>query len=71
MVETGKYYSIKGIDEYCLPKIKRRLCDLGFIKGEKIKLLRKSLLKRAFLIEIRGAVLTLKREIAAYVLVEC
>ena len=51
-------------------KIKRRLLDLGFTKGQRVKVLRKSILGKVFLVEIRKFVLSLREEVAQYVLVE-
>ena len=65
--KINKFYIIDNISLLSSLKVKRRLLELGFTKGQKIKLLRKSLLGKAFLIEIRGYTLTLKKQIAALV----
>lgn len=65
--KINKTYIIENISELTSLKIKRRLLELGFTKGQKIKLLRKSLLGKAYLIEIRGYTLTLKKQIATFI----
>ena len=40
----------------------RRLCELGFISGEKVYLERKSILKGVFLIKIKNYLLAIKRK---------
>ena len=65
--KINKTYIIEKISELTSLKIKRRLLELGFTKGQKIKLLRKSLLGKAYLIEIRGYTLTLKKQIATFI----
>ncbi|MDR0850222.1 MAG: ferrous iron transport protein A [Christensenellaceae bacterium] len=44
------------------PKVKRRLCDLGFL-GATVKIDKISSLKGVYLIEIRGALLSLRARI--------
>jgi len=66
----NKSYVISGIKECCPIKIKRRLFDLGFLPQTEIKILRKSMLKKVYLIEIREYVLSAQRELCEYVLVE-
>ena len=65
--KIGQVVKIKKINENCPIKIKRRLLDLGFIEGINIKLLRKSILSKVLLIEIRGYTLSLQRKIAEYI----
>ena len=62
--KIDKLYKIKGVFDGTPFKIKRRIFELGFTKGQSIKLLRKSMLKKAYLVEIRGIVLTLRKDIA-------
>lgn len=60
--KIGVRYKIDLIDD--LPfKIKRRLYELGFLSGQVLKISRVSLLKKAYLIEIDGYTLTLRRNI--------
>ena len=68
-VRVGKCVEIDKISQQAPTKIKRRLLDLGFTKGVKIRVLKKSLLKEDILIEIRNFTLTIRRDIAQYILV--
>ncbi len=65
--KIGKLYTIDAIGEQLPLKIRRRMYDLGFINGQKIKVVRKSLLKKAILIEIRGYTLSLRSTIAEFI----
>ena len=65
--QIGKLYTIDAIGEQLPLKIRRRMYDLGFINGQKIKVVRKSLLKKAILIEIRGYTLSLRSTIAGFI----
>lgn len=60
---------IKGFSSCISPRLSRRLLELGFLKGEKIKVLRKSLLGKAYLVELRFYTLTIRKDIARHVLV--
>ena len=51
-------------------KIKRRLLELGFIKDEKVLILKKSRLKGVYLLQIKGYVLALKKKEVANIMVE-
>lgn len=68
--KLGTFYKIHKISYSVGDKVKRRLLDLGFTKGEKIRVVGKSLLKKAYLIEIRGYTLTLKKDIVSCILVD-
>lgn len=68
--KENKYYSICFIDVRLSTKIKRRLYDLGLLPGQRIKVLRKSLLKKAYLIEIRGYTLCLRNTIVQSIIVK-
>lgn len=67
--KVGSFYKIKGIDIAAPLKIKRRILELGFTLGQALKLARKSLLGKAFLVEIRGYTLTIRKDIAQYILI--
>lgn len=67
--KMGKTYKIIGIDEALAPKLKRRLFDLGLLSGHSIKVVRKSLLSKAYLIEVRGYTLSLRNTIVRAILV--
>ncbi len=66
--KLGKVYKIQNINDIAPIKIFRRLFDLGFTCGQRVKLVRKSLLGKACLIEIRGFTLSLRSDIAEFVL---
>ena len=50
-------------------KNKMRLFEFGFFKGQKIKLIKKSFLKKTLLIELMNNILSIRSEIAMYVMV--
>ncbi len=66
----NEYKSIFSFAESTPFKIKRRLLELGFTPGTRVKVLRRSLLGQAYLVEIRGFTLSMRKEILAYVNVE-
>ena len=47
-----------------------RLLELGFTQGQKVKIVRLSLAKNTFLVEIRGYLLSLRRSVAEIVRVK-
>ncbi len=51
-------------------KIRRRLGDLGFTEGQNVRLVRKSLLGKVYLIELRGYTLSVRKDILKAVLVK-
>ena len=65
----GKFYSVKGIEPSSPIKIKRRILELGFTSGQNVKLIRKSLLGKAYLVELRGFTITIRKDIAKMILV--
>ena len=66
----GRSYIIEKIDESQPFKIRRRLCELGFTSGQAVTLVRTSLLKKAYLVEIRGYTLSLRHDILKAVMVK-
>lgn len=68
-IKKGKYSQIEKISDDAPLRIKRRLLELGFTKGEKARVVRKSLLSHAYLVEIRGYTLSVRKDIAGYVIV--
>lgn len=68
--KENKYYSIIKIDSLLPEKLRRRLYDLGFLAGQKIRVVNKSLLKKAYMIEIRGYTLSLRNTIVNAIKVE-
>ena len=67
--KKGKTYKICGYETFLPLKILRRLNDLGLTKGQQVRLLNCSLLKKALLIEVRGYLLSLQSSVAAGVLI--
>ena len=65
-----RYCIFSGFDESMPFRIRRRMCELGFIAGQKVRLVRCSLLKRAFLVELRGYTLSLRKSIVEGLLVK-
>ncbi len=68
-VEINKEYKIVEFVEGPFA-IKRRLFELGFIRGRSIKVIRKSLIKKTILVEIEGYLLSLRCTVAQIILVE-
>lgn len=68
--QFGKNYEIVGLVATAPLKIRRRLCDLGFNAGQKIRLVRKSLLGKAYLVELRGYTLSIRGSVAEAVIVK-
>ncbi|MCI8554975.1 MAG: ferrous iron transport protein A [Clostridia bacterium] len=64
--KRGQYTTIKGISVLAPIKIKRRLLELGFTRGVKARVVRKSLLGNAYMIELRGYTLTLRKDIVSF-----
>lgn len=68
-VEINKEYKIVEFAEGAFP-IRRRLYELGFICGRKIKVVKKSLIKKTILVEIENYLLSLRCTVAQIILVE-
>ena len=68
-VKSNILFKIKEIKKCCPFKIKRRLLDLGFLPETELKVIKKSLLSKVLLIEIRGYCLSLQTKIADYIIV--
>lgn len=62
-------YKIKEISRVN-EKVFRRFLELGLIRGQTIKILNTSILKKVFLIEFRGYLLSVKSSLADYIFVE-
>lgn len=67
---NGTTYVICDILSLISDKNRIRLLELGFIKGKKVKVITKSLLKKTLLIEISGYTLSLRKDIADLVVVK-
>ena len=59
--KVNKTYRVVGVNGQC--KETRRLLELGIIAGQPIKILNKSSLKKVYLVEIRGYLLSVKASI--------
>lgn len=69
-LKVNTIYTIYGFKQCCPQKILRRLCDLGFVKGENFKVVRKSLLNKVLLIEIGGYTLSAEKKILDFLNLE-
>lgn len=69
-LKLNKPATIGGFSGCISPRISRRLLELGFLKGERIKVFKKSLFGRAYLIELRFYTLTIRNDIAKFIMVE-
>lgn len=67
--EINREYTIQAFIEGPFA-IKRRLFELGFLTNRKIKVIRKSLIKKTILVEIEGYTLSLRCTVAQIILVE-
>ena len=65
--KCGVYYSIIGYSQQTPLKIKRRLLELGLTGGQKVRVVRKSLLGKAYLIEVRGYTLSMRKGLTSFV----
>lgn len=69
-IKLRKYVSIVKVSPEAPIKIRRRLLDFGFTKGQRMRTLFKSTLGKDYIVELRGFTLTLRGEILKYILVE-
>lgn len=68
--KTNQVYKIDGFESGLDIMYKRRLLELGFIFGEKIKVLKKSFYKKTFLVLVRGDVFCMRKDLAEKIKVE-
>ena len=68
-VQTNKDFEIIKIDGAQTP-ITRRLLELGFLPGRKIRVAKKSLSRKTVLVEISGYLLALRCTVAQAIFVE-
>lgn len=69
-IKTGGYHKLVVVDKKAPIKIRRRLAELGFTSGQLLKVERKSMLGETYLIEIRGYCLSVRKNLAEYLIVE-
>ncbi len=67
-VKKNQIYHIVGFngDDNLL----RRFLELGFTVGQKVKVVSSSLMRKVFLVEIRGYLLSVRRELLNRIVVE-
>ena len=66
---ANKKYIISEIEETNF-QLKRRLLELGFVPGQKVEICKKSILKRVFLVKIRGGLLSIRANLLRFVSVK-
>lgn len=65
--KIGQVYKIDQITQSLSLKSRIRLFEFGFVKGQRITLVKKSLLKKTLLVEIMNNVLSLRSDIAKFI----
>ena len=68
-LKVGEEGIIERVADNCSDKVRRRLLDLGFTSGQRVRLAKKSILGKVVLVEIRGYSLSLLKKIASFVIV--
>lgn len=68
IAKQNKTYLIVGFNSN--DSLLRRFLELGFTVGQKVKVVSSSLLKKVFLVEIRGYLLSVRRELLNRIIVE-
>ena len=68
--QIGQVYKIERIEDNVSIKNKMRLLELGFFKGQNIKLIKKSFLHKTLLIEVMNNVLSIRSDVAMSVMVK-
>ena len=69
-LKSGGYHKLLVIDKKAPLKVRRRLSELGFTSGQLLKVERRSLLGETFLVEIRGTCLSIRKNLAQFLIVE-
>jgi Fe2+ transport system protein FeoA len=69
-IKNGGYHKLVVVDKAAPMKVRRRLAELGFISGQLLKIERKSLMGETYLIEIRGSFLSVRKDLAKFLIVE-
>ena len=68
-VRIGEWGGIVGYVEEAPLQFKRRLLELGLTPGKKVKVERKSLLGKTVLVQIRGYMLSLRKDLLSFIVV--
>lgn len=58
----NRVYKVKGYQKNVDERVKRRLCEFGFTSKTPFRVIAKSLLGKNVIVEIRGFVLSLKKD---------
>ena len=67
--KSGQIYEIEGV--FCAnKKYLFKLLELGFVPGQKVEICKKSILKRVFLVKIRGGLLSIRANLLRFVSVK-
>lgn len=69
MAEKNRLYKIVDFSGE-VDDVKRRLWELGFSRGQSVRVVEKSLLKKVSLIEIRGYLLSVRTALLSCVVVQ-
>lgn len=69
-IKNGGYHKLVVVDKKAPLKVRRRLAELGFTSGQLLKIERKSLLGETYLIEVRGSFLSVRKDLAKFLIVE-
>lgn len=69
-IKQGRYYKISDISSDLPADYIRRLCELGFVCGEEIKIIRKSFSGKTFLVALKGYACSLRYDIVQNIFVE-
>ncbi len=68
--KNGVFYTIESYSKNAPLALKRRILELGLTPGQKVRIVRKSLLGKAYLIEVRGYTLSMRKSLLSYINVE-
>lgn len=67
--QLNKLYKIKKVAGGDI-KVIRRFLELGMLSGQVVKVINKSILKKVYLVEIRGYLLSIKTSLLDFIEVE-
>lgn len=69
-LEYGEEAEILGIDESCKGEVRRRLLDLGFVRGTQISVQNVSPLNNPVAYNLRNTLIALRNEQAEFILIK-
>ena len=61
--KQNKTFKMLGFKNCCPTNLRRRLCDLGFVTGITFRVVKCSILRKVYLIEIGGFTLSIQENI--------